>query len=144
LTLPPDLDRKRKYPAILGSVYNNTVRNQWGGRIAHPTWGLDQYLVQKGYVLLNVDLRQSWVHGGQFRDGIKLGYGGIDVEDLHSGVDYLKTLGFVDADRVGIWGSSYGGLLTIMSLAKNPECTRRAWRARRPRTCGTPISARCA
>jgi len=120
LTLPPGLDKNRKYPAILGSVYNNTVRNQWGGRIAHPTWGLDQYLVQEGYILLNVDLHQSWGHGRQFRDGIKLDYGGIDVEDLHSGVEYLKTLGFVDADRIGIWGSSYGGLLTIMSLSKKP------------------------
>jgi dipeptidyl-peptidase-4 len=120
LTLPPNLDKSRKYPAILGSVYNNTVRNQWGGRIAHPTWGLDQFLVQEGYVLLNVDLRQSWGHGRQFRDQIKLDYGGVDVEDLHSGVEYLKTLGFIDADRIGIWGSSYGGLLTIMSLSKKP------------------------
>src|SRR5439155_21434560 len=120
LTLPPDLDKRRKYPAILGSVYNNTVRNQWGGRIAHPTWGLDQYLAQDGYVLLNVDLHQSWGHGRKFRDAIRLDYGGIDVEDLHSGVEYLKTLGFVDPNRIGIWGSSYGGLLTIMSLFRKP------------------------
>ncbi len=93
LTLPPDLDKSRKYPAILGSVYNNTVRNQWGGRTAHPTWGLDQYLAQDGYVLLNVDVRQSWGRGKEFRDGIRLDYGGIDVEDLHSGVEYLATLG---------------------------------------------------
>ena len=44
LTLPPDFDPSRKYPAILGSVYTDSVRNQWGGRTAHPTWGLDQYL----------------------------------------------------------------------------------------------------
>lgn len=120
LTLPPNLDKRRKYPAILGSVYNNTVRNQWGGRIAHPTWGLDQYLAQEGFVLLNVDLHQSWGHGRRFRDAIRLDYGGIDVEDLYSGVEFLKTLGFVDGDRIGIWGSSYGGLLTIMSLFQKP------------------------
>ena len=120
MTLPPDLDARRKYPAILGSVYNNTVRNQWGGRTAHPTWGLDQYLAQEGFVLLNVDLHQSWGHGRKFRDAIRLDYGGIDVEDLHGGVEYLKTLGFVDGDRIGIWGSSYGGLLTIMSLCQKP------------------------
>lgn len=120
LTQPPDLDKRRKYPAILGSVYNNTVRNQWGGRTAHPTWGLDQYLAQDGYVLLNVDVHQSWGHGRTFRDGIRLDYGGIDVEDLHSGVEYLKTLGYVDPERIGIWGSSYGGLLTIMSLFQKP------------------------
>jgi dipeptidyl-peptidase-4 len=114
------LVRGKKYPAILGSVYSNTVRNQWGGRTAHPTWGLDQYLVQEGFVLLNVDFRGSWGHGKQFRRGIRLDYGGIDVEDLESGVRYLATLGFVDMDRVGIWGSSYGGLLTCMSLFKKP------------------------
>ena len=120
LTLPPDLDRTKKHPAILGSVYSNTVRNQWGGRTAHPTWGLDQYLLQEGYILLNVNFRGSLGHGKAFRQGIRLDYGGIDVEDLHSGVRYLETLGFVDMDRIGIWGSSYGGLLTCMSLFKKP------------------------
>ncbi len=47
LSLPPGLDRSRRYPAILGSVYSDSVRNQWGGRTAHPTWGLDQYLLQE-------------------------------------------------------------------------------------------------
>lgn len=120
LTLPPNLDRTKKHPAILGSVYSNTVRNQWGGRTAHPTWGLDQYLVQEGYILLNVNFRGSWGHGKEFRRGIRLDYGGIDTEDIYSGVKYLETLGFVDMDRIGIWGSSYGGLLTCMSLFKKP------------------------
>ncbi len=120
LFVPPGLDKNKKYPAILGSAYSNTVRNQWGGRTAHPTWGLDQFLVQEGYILLNVDIRGSWGHGRDFRRGIRLDYGGIDVEDLASGVRYLDSLGYVDMDRVGIWGSSYGGLLTCMSLFKKP------------------------
>ena len=120
-SLPPDLDKTKKYPAILGSVYSNTVRNQWGGRIAHPTWGLDQYLVQEGYVLLNVDIRGSSGHGRKFRQRASAqGYGVVDIEDLHSGVEYLETLGFVDPGRIGIWGSSYGGLMTAMSLFKKP------------------------
>ena len=120
LTLPPNFDKAKKYPAILGSVYSNTVRNQWGGRIAHPTWGLDQYLAQQGYVLLNVDIRGSAGHGKAFRQRLGLDYGGIDVEDLYSGVKYLESQGFVDMQRVGMWGSSYGGLLTTMSLFKKP------------------------
>ena len=120
LTLPPDLDGGKTYPAILGSVYSDTVRNQWGGRTAHPTWGLDQYLLQRGYVLLNVDVRGSEGHGAKYRQGLFQGYGVIDIEDLHSGVEYLKTLGFVDPGRIGIWGSSYGGLMTTMSLFKKP------------------------
>ena len=120
LTIPANLDRTMKHPAILGSVYSNTVRNQWGGRTAHPTWGLDQYLAQEGYILLNVNFRGSSGHGKEFRRGHRLDYGGIDTEDIYSGVKYLETLGFVDMDRIGIWGSSYGGLLTCMSLFKKP------------------------
>ncbi len=120
LTLPPDFDPKKRYPAILGSVYSNTVRNQWGGRVAHPTWGLDQYLVQQGYILLNVDIRGSLGYGKAFRQRLALDYGGIDVEDLSSGVKFLGTLGYVDMARVGIWGSSYGGLLTTTSLFTKP------------------------
>jgi dipeptidyl-peptidase-4 len=120
LTLPPDFDPGRTYPAILGSVYTDSVRNQWGGRTAHPTWGLDQYLAQEGYVLLNVDMRGSWGRGREHRRGIRLDYGGMDVEDLESAVRFLATLGYVDMDRVGIWGSSYGGLMTVMSLFRKP------------------------
>jgi dipeptidyl-peptidase 4 len=120
MTLPPDFDRTKKYPAILGSVYSNTVHNQWGGRIFHPTWGLDQYLAQQGYVILNVDISGSSGYGKVFRQRICMDYGGVDVEDLYSGVRYLVRQGFVDENRVGIWGSSYGGLLTTMSLFKKP------------------------
>jgi len=120
LTLPPDFDPAGKYPAILGSVYSNTARNQWGGRIYHPTWGLDQYLAQQGYVILNVDISGSSGYGKSFRQRIGLDYGGVDVDDLYSGVRYLVGQGFVDEHRVGIWGSSYGGLLTTMSLFKRP------------------------
>ena len=120
LTLPPDFDPDRSYPAILGSVYTDSVRNQWGGRTAHPTWGLDQYLAQEGYVLLNVDMRGSWGRGRAHRRGIRLDYGGMDIEDLESGVRFLKGLGYVDGERIGIWGSSYGGLMTAMSLFRKP------------------------
>jgi dipeptidyl-peptidase-4 len=120
MTLPANFDPKKRYPAILGSVYSNTVRNQWGGRVAHPTWGLDQYLAQQGYILLNVDIRGSLGYGKAFRQKLALDYGGIDVEDLYSGVKFLETLGYVDMARVGIWGSSYGGLLTTTSLFTKP------------------------
>ncbi len=120
LTLPPDFQATKKYPAILGSVYSNTVHNRWGGRVFHPTWGLDQYLAQQGYVIMNVDISGSSGHGKLFRQRIREDYGGVDVEDLYSGVRYLIGEGFVDARRVGIWGSSYGGLLTTMSLFKKP------------------------
>ena len=120
LTLPPGFNRTKRYPAILGSVYSNTVHNQWGGRTAHPTWGLDQYFAQQGYVLLNVDIRGSSGYGKAFRQRLGMDYGGIDVEDLYSGVKFLESQGYVDMQRVGIWGSSYGGLLTTTSLFTKP------------------------
>ena len=76
--------------------------------------------LQEGYILLNVDIHGSSGHGRAFRRALRQDFGGIDVEDLHSGVEFLRTLGFVDMDRIGIWGSSYGGLMTAMSLFKKP------------------------
>jgi dipeptidyl-peptidase-4 len=120
LTLPPDFDPSRRYPAIIGSVYSNTVHNRFGGRIYHPTWALDQYLVHHGYVILNVDISGSSGYGKAFRQRIREDYGGVDVEDLLSAAQYLAATGYVDAKRIGLWGSSYGGLLTTMSLMKHP------------------------
>lgn len=120
---PPGLDRDLRYPVILGPVYSNTARNRW---VDHQEWrGLydtfQQFLVvQKGFIVLQVDVRGSVGHGRPFREKLLGDFGGIDVEDLHSGVEYLATLPYVDRDRIGIWGSSYGGLMTLMSLFKKP------------------------
>lgn len=120
LLLPPGYDPARRWPVIIGSAYSNTARNQWGGRNAHPLWGLDQVLLERGFVILAVDVAGSSGHGTAFRRRIRLDYGGIDVEDLHSGVEWLVREGIADPARVGIWGSSYGGLLTTMSLFTKP------------------------
>jgi dipeptidyl-peptidase-4 len=120
LSLPPNFDPAQRYPLIVGSVYSDSVLNQWGGRTSHPTWGLDQHLVAQGYILLNVNVRGSWGQGREHNQGLLHSYGNIDIEDLHSGVLYLIEQGYVDPARVGIWGSSYGGLMTTMSLFKKP------------------------
>jgi dipeptidyl-peptidase-4 len=121
MMFPPDFDPSGRYPAIIGSVYSNAVLNQWGGRDSHPTWGLDQYLVQKeNYILVNVDVRGSLGYGRKFREDMLKGYGVVDIQDLIAAADYLKSLPYILPDKIGIWGSSYGGLLTLMSLFKNP------------------------
>jgi dipeptidyl-peptidase-4 len=120
LLLPERYVPGTRVPVIVGSVYSNTVRNQWGGRNAHPLWGLDAVLLQKGYAVFAVDVAGSSGHGTTFRRRIRLDYGGIDVEDLHSGVEYLVREGIADSTRIGLWGSSYGGLLTTMSLFTKP------------------------
>lgn len=121
LLLPPGRAPGERVPLIIGSAYSNTARNQWGGRNAHPLWGLDQVLLEKGFAILAVDVAGSSGHGTAFRRRIRLDYGGIDVEDLHSGVEWAIKEGIADSSRVGIWGSSYGGLLTTMSLFTKPH-----------------------
>lgn len=114
---PPNLDRTKKYPVLLGPVYAYTVRNQWRGLYS----AFEQFLaIDRGYIGLQVDVRGSTGYGREFRDALLRDYGGIDVEDLHSGVEYMKTLPYVDPGRIGIWGWSYGGLMTAMSLFKKP------------------------
>lgn len=120
LSLPANYDPTKRYPLIVGSVYSDAVRNQWGGRRAHPTWGIDQYFVAQGYIVLNVNVRGSWGQGRAHNQTQYHSYGETDINDLESGVRYLVGKGYVDPARVGIWGSSYGGLMTIMSLSKKP------------------------
>lgn len=114
---PVNLDRSRKYPVIIGPVYSNTVRNQWKG--THAT--LQQYLAMEGqYVGLQVDIRGSVGYGSGFSDRAVRDFAGVTIDDLQSGVEYLKTLPYVDGSRIGLWGWSYGGLLTTMSVFQRP------------------------
>jgi dipeptidyl-peptidase 4 len=114
---PPGLDRSRRYPAIIGPVYSNTVRNQWKG--THAT--LQQYLALEGqYIGLQVDIRGSVGYGREFRDRAVGDFGGITIDDLQSGAEYLKSLPYVDGSRIGLWGWSYGGLLATMSAFQRP------------------------
>ncbi|MEO1202301.1 MAG: prolyl oligopeptidase family serine peptidase, partial [Pseudomonadota bacterium] len=121
VTLPPDFDEQKRYPMIMGSVYSDSVRRQWGGRTSHPTWGLDQVLAKRGYLVFNVNVSGSWGQGKAHRQRLVDGlYGNVDIDDLESGVEFMVAEGYADPDRVGIWGSSYGGLMTLMSLFKKP------------------------
>lgn len=119
---PPTLDRSKKYPVVLGPVYWNTVRNAWGSTPYNGVLGtVVQYMVlEKQYIVLQVDPRGSDGYGLTFREAA-LGWSfGLDIDDLHSGVEYLETLPYVDAERIGIWGQSYGGMLTLESLFRKP------------------------
>ena len=115
--LPPNIDSTKHYPVLFGSAYSNTVRNRWGGLNGM----LQQYLaLEKGYIVVQVDVRGSTGYGREFREKFLMDWGGGDLDDLESAVTYMKTLPFVDASRFGIWGSSYGGTLTVYSLLKKP------------------------
>jgi dipeptidyl-peptidase-4 len=113
---PPDLDRSKRYPVIFGPVYTNTVRNHWDAR-----WeGLMQLLVQHGYILVQLDSRGSTGYGRPFREKFLSEWGSSDLDDYQDAVAYMKSLPYVDAARFGIFGSSYGGLISIFALFKKP------------------------
>ena len=86
---PPGLDESQKYPVVLGPVYSNTVRNEWRGLYGT----LQQFMaLEGGYINLQVDIRGSVGYGKTFREIFQGDWGGGDIEDLHSGVEYLETL----------------------------------------------------
>ncbi|MGD9904057.1 MAG: prolyl oligopeptidase family serine peptidase [Vicinamibacterales bacterium] len=113
---PPDLDRSRRHPVIFGPMYSNTVRNRWGGL----NGTLQQWMAQHGYIVVQVDVRGSVGYGRRFREAFLMDYGNGDLDDVQAVVDGMKALPYVDGTRIGIWGSSYGGLLTLHALLKRP------------------------
>ena len=113
---PPTRDPSRRHPVIVGPVYSNTVRNRWNGLAGT----LQQFLVQQGYIVVQVDVRGSVGYGRAFREAFLMDYGGKDLDDLQAVVDGLKAVPYVDGRRIGIWGSSYGGLLSVHALLKRP------------------------
>lgn len=120
LQVPHDFDPQGCYPLIVGSIYADTVVNQWARLTHRPNWALDQYLVSQGYLVLKVNVRGSRGQGRVFSGGLHHDYGGIDIDDIETVVSGLIGDGTVDASRVGIWGNSYGGLMTAMSLFHKP------------------------
>jgi dipeptidyl aminopeptidase/acylaminoacyl peptidase len=85
----------------------------------HGNWGLTMFpfvkeAVERGYVIIAPDYRGSIGYGEAFH--LAIDYGGYEVDDTISAVDYLKTLSHVDADRIGIMGWSHGGYITLLSL----------------------------
>ena len=116
LLLPADFDASRRYPVLFGPMYSNTVRNRWG--FAYTL--MQQALTQRGYLVAQVDMRGSTGYGRAFREAFLNDFAGGDIEDIEAAVTRLQTLPYVAGDRLGIWGSSYGGTLTVYTLLKKP------------------------
>jgi dipeptidyl aminopeptidase/acylaminoacyl peptidase len=128
LFLPEGLNRRRKYPAIVNvhqaSLYQEAYHGPGPQKDNVGWYGWHQRLAQLGYVVLNVDYRGSSGYGRDFRTANHLDVGVGDAVDVVKGVDYLKGLGFVDGDRVGVYGMSYGGHMVLTLLAKYPDVFR--------------------
>jgi dipeptidyl-peptidase-4 len=114
--LPEAARRGGRVPVVFGPVYSNTVRNRWGG-----TYGLlQQLLVARGYAVVQVDVRGSTGYGRTFREAFLFEWGGRDLDDLAAAKRWLGREAWADTARLGIFGSSYGGLISVYALLTRP------------------------
>jgi dipeptidyl aminopeptidase/acylaminoacyl peptidase len=126
IMLPKNLDKSKKHPAIVWIHGSGSDQNFLGW---HPGsyrmyYSVSQYLVQQGYIVLTPDYRGSSGYSRDWATGVHMGLGVNDTADVAAGADYLKTLPYVDADRIGVWGLSYGGFLTLQALNTDPTLWR--------------------
>ncbi len=115
---PVDFDPKEKYPVVVfvyGGPAAQTVLNSWPAR---SDAFFNQYLSQNGYIVFSIDNRGTPRRGVKFGSALFRHQGNVEVIDQLRGVDYLKTLPYVQADKIGVYGWSNGGYMSLMLLAK--------------------------
>ena len=120
LIKPADFDPAKKYPVVIyvyGGPHAQMVTNKWlgGARL----W--EQYMAQRGYVVFTLDNRGSGNRGKEFEAIIHRQCGQPEMADQMKGVDFLKSQTYVDADRIGVHGWSYGGFMTISLITNYPD-----------------------
>ena len=121
LIKPANFHAGEKYPAIVmvyGGPGAQSIRNSWSG----ATW--DQVLAQHGFVVWQMDNRGSKGRGHAFESPIYHRMGKVELSDQLEGLHYLVGQGFVDPARIGIYGWSYGGYMTLYSLLNSPDTFR--------------------
>jgi dipeptidyl-peptidase-4 len=120
LIKPIGFDPTKKYPVVVyvyGGPAAQTVLRQWPGRGDH--W-LNQYLAQRGYVVFSLDNRGTPRRGRDFGAALFREQGKVEVDDQRAGIDFLRTLPYIDGDRIGVHGWSNGGYMTLMLLSRAP------------------------
>jgi len=131
LILPLGFDASKKYPVLVyvyGGPHSQLVSNTWlGGANLYFN-----YLATKGYIVWTLDNHGTSSRGADFEQKIHGNLGDFESADQMVGVDYLKSLPYVDATRIGIDGWSYGGFLTLTLKLRNPGVFKVA-------TCGGPV-----
>lgn len=129
LFVPKNLDRTKKHPAIVW-IHGDGVNQNYDGwhvqRNYAVYYSFHQYLLQKGYIVIAPDYRGSIGYGKAWREAVHMDVGGNDAKDAWMAANYLKTLNYVDADRLGVWGLSYGGFFTLIAATDQPKLYRAA------------------
>jgi dipeptidyl-peptidase-4 len=131
ITLPPGFESTKKYPVIVyvyGGPHSQLVTNTWlGGANLYFN-----YLASKGYIVWTLDNRGTSNRGADFEQIIHRRLGDTESKDQMVGVNFLKSLPYVDTSRMGIDGWSYGGFMTLTLFLRNPGVFKVA-------TCGGPV-----
>ena len=117
---PADFDANKKYPTVVyvyGGPHAHSIEASW--HWASRSW--ETYMAQKGYILFILDNRGSEDRGRDFEQATFRHLGQVEMRDQMSGVNYLKSLPYVDADRIGVHGWSFGGFMTTSLMTTYPE-----------------------
>lgn len=117
---PADFNPAKKYPVLIftyGGPHAQVVLDQWGG----ATFLWHELMAQKGYIIFALDNRGSAGRGHLFEEPIHHRFGAVELSDQRDGVQFLKKQPFVDATRIGIWGWSYGGHMTLHAMFSDPD-----------------------
>lgn len=121
LIKPAGFDPKKQYPVVVfvyGGPAAQTVTRAWPGR---SDSFFNQYLAQQGYVVFSLDNRGTPRRGAAFGGALYGKQGTVEVDDQLRGIEWLKSQAFVDPARIGVYGWSNGGYMTLMLLAKHDE-----------------------
>ena len=125
LFLPPDLQPGEKRPAMI-FIHGGSRRQMLLGyhymHFYHMAYGINQYFANKGYVVLSVNYRSGIGYGREFRNAPGRGrLGNTEYRDIKAAGEYLRDRADVDPARIGLWGLSYGGILTAQGLARDSD-----------------------
>ena len=117
---PHDFDPAKKYPTVVyvyGGPHAHNIEASW--HWYSRSW--ETYMAQKGYIIFVLDNRGSENRGRDFEQATFRQLGQIEMQDQMKGVDYLRTLPYIDTDRIGVHGWSFGGFMTISLITNYPD-----------------------
>ncbi len=117
---PTGFDPKKQYPTVI-YVYGGPHAHNVDARWNYCSRGWETYMAQKGYLLFILDNRGSENRGKEFEQVTFHRLGQIEMQDQMKGVDFLKSLAYVDTTRIGVHGWSFGGFMTTTMMTNHPD-----------------------